>query len=669
MSARSEQASRLGSITAFRLQNLFASITTQTFQYGIATSLAVLVPCIVIVRKQVWTRSSKSGKEDASPGEISDTIGTGMFDLLTFALPAAYTCIDAITTDPSLLKKFSSYSSYSPPATGYTYPSIRTFYREHPQGDKLPTDPAPIPLLVFIHGLGGSVAQFHTLLTSLTNCADTLAIDLPGCGLSRFSPYDWDAYTTKSLVHLLADVIEKYRKNDQGQGVILICHSMGCSLGALLSSSTSPYNSLISEHVEGMIAICPVAEPPTEVQVKQFRKFLHIPGTIFDLWRRWDRRGGTESASVARFTGFDAEPETKKLQVRYNEQSRTPVWRRMAYGSLPDYVDGRPQGGLPGKAIWSGLRCSVFLVAGEADPITKAENVEKIAAFLGHAGEVVSAASLATGQGNAASESSETRPTGVSVFKALVLPAPASHALVYAPRTARPLAGHIQSFLTQVDHRLSLGWQLQYLSEGGKWDVKNLTKWQGVEPVSKPIDGLFRAMKTLREVDPSHSPKVFVQEWSSSTSPKGKDGLGPIAAVVDISHETPVYDMSKLEEGGIAYRKFPTVSKLPPTVDEVKSFIEVVDNLREELQLLNASGGAEDRIEKAVPPHALIAVHCHYGFNRTGFFIIAYMVEKLDWRLTNAIEEFAKARPRGVRHSYFVDELYARYWTRDQSAK
>lgn len=461
------------------------------------------------------------------------------------------------------------------------------------------------------------------------------------------------------MVHLLATVIEKHRKTSTGQQVVLLCHSMGCSLGALLASTTSPHKSLLAEHVQAIVSICPVADPPTEAQVKQFRNFFYVPGAIFDLWRRWDRRGGTESASVARFTGFDAERETKKLQVRFNEQSRTPVWRRMAYGSLPVYVDGKPTTGLPGKDVWSGLQCSVFLVAGQADPITKPENVNKIAAYLGRAEEVVSPQIIASGQtghrqpqhSGSSADSSET----VSQFQALILPSPASHALLYAPKTARPLAGHIQSFLMKVDHRLSLGWQLQYLSEGGKWDVKNLAKWSGVDPVSKPINGLFRAMKTLREVDEIHSPKTFVQEWSPMTSPHGKDGLGPIAAVVDISHETPVYDMSKLEQGGISYRKFPTISKLPPTADEVKSFIEMIDSLRQEL-------GLDDSSKSSQP---FIAVHCHYGFNRTGFFIISYLVEKLNWQLADAIDEFAKARQPGVRHSHFVDELHARYWTRD----
>ena len=108
-----------------------------------------------------------------------------------------------------------------------------------------------------------------------------------------------------------------------------------------------------------------------------------------------------------------------------------------------------------------------------------------------------------------------------------ILPAPASHALLYMPSTVRILAGLISDFMcSRVSPRLSLGWQLQFLSTSGKWDVKNLAKWQAVVPVSEPIAGIFRAMKTLREIDESHCPEVFVKEWASQ-----------IADVVDISHE------------------------------------------------------------------------------------------------------------------------------------
>jgi hypothetical protein len=57
-------------------------------------------------------------------------------------------------------------------------------------------------------------------------------------------------------------------------------------------------------------------------------------------------------------------------------------------------------------------------------------------------------------------------------------------------------------------------------------------------------------MKTLREVDELHCPVRFVKDWGVQ-----------IKDVVDISHESPVYDPQGLEKGGIHYTKFPTVSK------------------------------------------------------------------------------------------------------------
>ncbi|RDW88657.1 hypothetical protein BP6252_00689 [Coleophoma cylindrospora] len=589
---------------------------------------------------------------------------------------------DAEEDDPGLLKKHSEIRSYT--TSRFTYPSLRVFYRRHPQADKLPTTPAPLPLLVFIHGLGGSVAQFNPLLTSLVNLASCLAIDLPGCGLSSFAPKKWDAYTTDTLAELLAIIIEDYREKEAGQGVVLIGHSMGCSLAALLASKTSPRPSPVAENVVGLVAICPKADPPTEEEAATFRKLLMIPGTVFDLWRRWDRRGGPESASVRRFVGKDADEETKKLQERFNSQSKTPVWRRMAAGSIPVYQNGEPMGGLPGRKVWSGLEVPVFLVAGEDDHITKPAELEKIASFLGKSHPVQieldekseplvdAAAPVDTSlqrEVSAGTESLELESesqilevdTNVTrsphsdpstpneefsavppqllkpraVLKTTILPSPATHALLYTPTTVRTLAGLISDFLhTQVSPRLSLGWQLQFLSTSGKWDVKNLAKWQAVAPVSEPIAGIFRAMKTLREVDESHCPEVFVREWQSQ-----------IKYIVDISHESPVYDPRGLEKGGIKYHKFPTVSKIPPTGTEVTSFIALIDRLREEL-----SG-----------PSAYIGVHCHYGFNRTGYFIVCYLIERCGYSVQGAIDEFAKRRPKGIKHAHFLDQLFVRY--------
>lgn len=554
--------------------------------------------------------------------------------------------------------------------------------------------------MVFIHGLGGSVAQFNSILLSLSNLASCLAIDLPGCGLSTLEPTAWEAYTSEALVQLLAVVIEAHREVDQNQQVILVGHSMGCSLAALLASPTSPHAHLLSQHVTGLIAICPQADPPSKSQVKALYRMTSLPVALFDLFRKWDRRGGMNSKSVLRMAGADAEEETKNLQLRFNKQSQSATWQRMAWGMCPKGVPA--SGGLPGREVWGGLQIPVFLGGGEADQVTPPSNVKRIVEFLGRdasaieppsekaslpiaaapfdpvilekatiprkhqdsgvdaddlpkledqdrlststtesyvltEGDVVDSDTIADAplisDTHLSTSSSPSPHPRRLVVKTAIMPKPAAHSLLFAPSTSRIISGLIGSFFADhIDPRLSLAWQLQYLSTEGKWDVKNLEKWRAVKPVSDPIAGVFRAMKTLREVDEEHTPKVLAQKWA-----------GKLSAVIDISHDNPVYDPKGLEEGGIPYHKFPTVSKQPPQVDEVKVFIDLVDKIRAEKK------------------PGLIGVHCHYGFNRTGFFLVSYMIERLGYRVEDAIDHFQQARPPGIRHSHFIDALHVRY--------
>lgn len=288
---------------------------------------------------------------------------------------------DAKSTDPELLRENSTVKSYTAGRSGITYPGIRVFYRPHPKAAELPKDPAPLPLLVFVHGLGGSVAQFHPILSSLVNSASCLAVDLPGCGLSEFAPKTWDAYTTDALLDLLETVINDHREKDQG--VVFIAHSMGTVLAARLSNPQSALHTL-APHVMGLVAICPVAEAPSAEKVRGFRRLLWIPEFIFDLWRAWDRWGGPDSASVRRFVGPGADPETRQLQDRFNSQSRSPVFRRMAWGSLPVYTNGKPSGGLFGEPAWAGLDLPVYLIGGKHDEVTPPKDIEKIERILNY---------------------------------------------------------------------------------------------------------------------------------------------------------------------------------------------------------------------------------------------------------------------------------------------
>lgn len=575
----------------------------------------------------------------------------------------------AFKTDPGILRKFTSYASYTTSVT--TYPAIRTFFSPHPHLSRLPTKPAPVPLLVFVHGLGGSLAQFHHLLTSLSNVASCFGIDLPGCGLSKFAPSDWDAYSVEALAELIAVAIERRRDREAGQDIILVGHSLGCSLSALLASSTSPIGKTLKKHIIGLVAVCPRASPPSPGEVTTFRRLLHVPSPVFDLWRLWDRRGGTQSASVQRMVGSDADLETRDLQVRFNKQSKTPTWRRMAWGTLPTYQNGTdPIGGMPGEKVWAGIDIPILLVAGEADAVTKPIEIQKLLKFFGDVSthtaidttgsSIVPDASRVHDQVAAPSDDSACdKAHGVKemeqinlaggerkrLVKSAILPAPASHALLYDRATYRTLAGIIQDFLSSnIDKRLGLGWQLQYMNTSGKWDVKNLAKWQKVAPVSSPIANTFAAMKMLREVDDQHNPVIFSEKYCDR-----------IYTVIDISHESPVYNPAQMEKGGIHYCKQPTVSKIPPTPDETRDFIALVDRLQKEI---------DDQMEKRDDPSSprpLVGVHCHYGYNRTGFLIVCYLIEQLGFGVQDAIDEFNRCRPPGIRHGHFIDTLFVRY--------
>lgn len=288
---------------------------------------------------------------------------------------------DTGAADPPLLRDNSRIRTYTAARSGIEYPGLRVFFRPHPKAAELPADPAPLPLIVFVHGLGGSVAQFYPLLSSLTNSASTLAVDLPGCGQSLFEPRSWSAYSTDALVDLLETVINDHRV--EHQGVVFVAHSMGTVLAARLANHSSPTARVdLSQNVMGLIAICPVAGPLPEATANSARKLLWIPEFVFNLWRAWDRWGGPESASVRRFVGPNGDKETRLLQDRFNSQSRSGVFRRMAWGSLPTYVDNKPVGGLFGEPTWAGLDIPVYLIAGEHDKVTPPTEISRIVALI-----------------------------------------------------------------------------------------------------------------------------------------------------------------------------------------------------------------------------------------------------------------------------------------------
>lgn len=113
---------------------------------------------------------------------------------------------------------------------------------------------------------------------------------------------------------------------------------------------------------------------------------------------------------------------------------------------------------------------------------------------------------------------------------------------------------------------------------------------------------------------------------------------------IDLTNTSRFYDKRVVEEEGCKYVKLQCRGHgEAPSEDQTKTFVELVDNF----------------IRKH--PLERIAVHCTHGFNRTGFLIVAYLVEKMDCAIEIALDMFAKVRSPGIYKGDYLEELYRRY--------
>uniref|UniRef100_T1J962 mRNA guanylyltransferase n=1 Tax=Strigamia maritima TaxID=126957 RepID=T1J962_STRMM len=113
---------------------------------------------------------------------------------------------------------------------------------------------------------------------------------------------------------------------------------------------------------------------------------------------------------------------------------------------------------------------------------------------------------------------------------------------------------------------------------------------------------------------------------------------------IDLTNTDRFYDKMEIESRGISYIKLPCRGHNEcPTADQTREFINICANF----------------ISKH--PTELIGIHCTHGFNRTGFLIVSYLVEKFSWSVRAAIAEFAEARPTGIYKEEYLLELFTRY--------
>uniref|UniRef100_A0A8D2ZIR1 mRNA-capping enzyme n=1 Tax=Scophthalmus maximus TaxID=52904 RepID=A0A8D2ZIR1_SCOMX len=169
-------------------------------------------------------------------------------------------------------------------------------------------------------------------------------------------------------------------------------------------------------------------------------------------------------------------------------------------------------------------------------------------------------------------------------------------------------------------------------------------RWRNCPRRGQPVAAKFLPMKTM--LGPRYDDQVAEEcrfhpdmLFNFLKSLKVKMGL-----LVDLTNTTRFYDRNDIEKEGITYVKLPCKGHGEcPSKEMTAKFIRLCEHF----------------IEKN--PTELIGVHCTHGFNRTGFLICAYLVEKMDWSVEAAVAAFTQSRAPGIYKGDYLKELFRRY--------
>lgn len=527
---------------------------------------------------------------------------------------------------------------------------LTNFAKDEPLAPNILQEVSELPVIVFIHGLGGQMSQFEPLMVLLSQCLEIVALDLPGFGNSKLNFKDnrkivseisdeekteisssvgallWGDYATENLVSMIKQFITQTVAPEKK--VILVGHSMGTHL------ITKTANVLDEGKVEGLVILSP---PPFVDDVRRkteskhpfsFASYLMKFAFIFNLFRVWDRLPGLISKSVYRQLSRQSNLHQRARQFRWNLDIETNVllryisgFQRATYLELVTAIS-RLNNNVKDPRTYE----KTLLAGGIDDQVTPVKIIHDLNGFL--------------------TDYWQRKVCNVMEVKN------AGHSLLLSkPEFISGLV--LKHFELRFPERLHLlpAWVLKLKAEisGDKWGLKNEIKWLQTQAISYNITrrngndvAKLLGMKTLREGDENHSPLVverkFYGDAKDRTSIKGK-----LIAIVDISADIPPYSPKTFEI--IQYYKCATVSKVVPDHVAIRRFIQLIDDI----------------LGSTSEPEPLIAVHCHYGFNRTGFFICCYLIERCGWSVREAVDGYKNAKPPGIKHPHFVDALYVRY--------
>uniref|UniRef100_A0A3Q3BBS9 mRNA-capping enzyme n=1 Tax=Kryptolebias marmoratus TaxID=37003 RepID=A0A3Q3BBS9_KRYMA len=151
-------------------------------------------------------------------------------------------------------------------------------------------------------------------------------------------------------------------------------------------------------------------------------------------------------------------------------------------------------------------------------------------------------------------------------------------------------------------------------------------RWRNCPRRGQPVAGKFLPMKTM--LGPRYDDQVAEENrfHPSMLSNYLKSLKVKMGLLVDLTNTTRFYDRNDIEKEGIKYVKL-----------QCKGYEQIS------------------------------CVHCTHGFNRTGFLICAYLVEKMDWSIEAAVAAFSQARAPGIYKGDYLKELFCRYGDGDDT--
>lgn len=176
--------------------------------------------------------------------------------------------------------------------------------------------------------------------------------------------------------------------------------------------------------------------------------------------------------------------------------------------------------------------------------------------------------------------------------------------------------------------------------------LNKLQKWADYESFGEPIEPTkFIPMKTPMSLE-------IISSWSLTEAPLHAHTVGSLLAaqhamgrtvglIIDLANHDCLYadDIPSTLE----YVHLNLIAKVIPP----KEAVDQVETIAREYWSRH--------------PDRYIATHCAYGFNRTGFVLCSFLCQALGLSVEDALDSFAAARPPGVKHVKFINELKSRY--------